>query len=63
MKKVVAACIDQILLFDSIKEFEAYEEVLKYKKQIYVVKKIDHLENGQCKVRIHKQYNDTCLID
>ena len=29
MKKVVAACIDRLLLFDSEKEFQLYEEGLK----------------------------------
>lgn len=58
MKKVVAACIDQILMFDSEKEFEVYEENLKRKHVIYAVKQVDIVEEGKCIVRVKRQYNN-----
>ena len=62
MKKVIAACYDQVLLFDSSEEFDIYEEGLKARKLTYAVTQIEHLDNGQCMVRIKKQYNNTKFL-
>lgn len=63
MKKVLAACIDQVLLFDSIQEVDSLEADLKRKHQTYAIKQIEHLENGQVKVRIKKRYNNNEFLD
>lgn len=63
MKKVLAACIDQILLFDSVQEVDSMEADLQRKKQEYAIKMIEHLENGQVKVRIKKRYNNNDFLD
>lgn len=62
MKKVVAACIDQLLLFDSEKEFQLYEEGLKRKKAEYKICQVDVIEKGQCLVRVKRQYNSTTFM-
>lgn len=60
MKKVIAACIDQVLLFDSIQSFEDYESKLHKE---YLIKQINHKEDGSVEVRIKTSYNNNTLLD
>ena len=62
MKKVVAACIDRLLLFDSEKEFQLYEEGLKRKHMQYKINQVDLVEEGKYLVSVKTQYNDTAFM-
>ena len=56
MKKVIAACIDQLLEFDSESSFEEYIKNMESKKQWFEVVYKEH--SGEVvMVRIKKQYN------
>ena len=57
MKKVIAACIDQVLEFDSEGSYDEYIKDLERKKQWFKVVSIEHKENKSVVVRIKKQYN------
>ncbi len=57
MKKVIAACIDQVLEFDSETSFDEYIKDLERKKQWFKVVSMEHKENNSVVVRIKKQYN------
>ena len=62
MKKIVAACIDQILEFDTQSEAANYVEDLRKKNLKF---RILHREeiNGKHRVRIQQQYNNVPLIE
>ena len=57
MKKVLEACIDQILQFDSEKEFEVFVEGLERKPQQFKVVSHYGLAGGRHIARVKKQYN------
>lgn len=62
MKKVVAACIDRVLDFDTPKEAAAYIEGLRNKKTEFRV--INREEVGRkYRVRIQEQYNKSPMIE
>ena len=63
MKKVISACIDQVLLFDSVSAFDRWEADLKRKHQEYAIKKVEYFEDGSCKVRVKKRYNNNAFLD
>lgn len=58
MKKVIAACIDQILEFDSKDEVEKFLGDLEKKKQLYTVMWENNLKYGKIQIRIRRQYNN-----
>lgn len=58
MKKVISACVDQILEFDSEQEVDGLLENLKMKHQRYSVIWKNTLNNGKIQIRIRKQYNN-----
>ena len=58
MKKVIAACIDQILQFDSKEELERFLKGLECKKQLYTVVWENNLNDGIVQIRIRRQYNN-----
>lgn len=57
MKKVLEACIDQILQFDSEKEYEVFVEGLERKPQQFKVVNHYGLADGRHIARVKKQYN------
>ena len=57
MKRVIAACIDQLLEFDSEDSYEEYIKDLESKKQWFKVLYKNTLDDGWVEVRIQKQYN------
>ena len=59
MKKVISACIDRILQFNSEYEVDHYLEDLKRKKQLYQVVWKNVLKNGDVQIRIKTQYNQS----
>lgn len=58
MKKVIAACIDQILEFDSKNEVEKFLGNLEQKKQLYTVMWENNIKDGKVQIRIRRQYNN-----
>ena len=61
MKKVIAACVYQILQFDSERELERYLDQLRWKKQQFEVIWKKTLDDGKIQIRIKKQYNNNEL--
>lgn len=62
MKNVILACIDQLILFDSICEFDDYKEHLRSRKIRYSVENVEEYDNGKILVRIKKAYNKNELL-
>ena len=62
MKKVIAACIERILDFDTPEEAAAYIETLRDKKSEF---RILHREEigGKYRIRIQEQYNKSPMIE
>ena len=58
MKKVISACIDQILEFDSEDEIDTLLFDLEKKKQRFTIVWKNVLNNGKIQIRIKKQYNN-----
>lgn len=61
MKKVIAACIDRILEFDTQKEAANYLEGLRNKKTDFVILNHEEIE-GKYRIRVKERYNKTQLI-
>ena len=58
MKKVIAACIDQILQFDSQREVDRFLNDLTEKKQVHSVIWQNIMEDKKVRIRIKRQYNN-----
>lgn len=61
MKKVIAACIERILDFDTPEEAAKYLETLRDKKSDF---RILHREEagGKYRIRVKEQYNKSPMI-
>ena len=59
MKRVIAACIDLTLEFDSVDECNKYAEGITAKHQKFKVLEYDELHDGKVRVRIQRQYNNS----
>ena len=59
MKKVISACIDRILQFNSEYEVDCYIEGLKKKKQVYQVVWKNTVDEQTIQIRIKTQYNQS----
>ena len=62
MKKVISACVDQIIEFDSEQEIDKLIEFLKSRKQRFTIVWKNTLNNGKIQIRIKKQYNNNDLM-
>ena len=62
MKKIVAACIDRILEFDSQEEAAAYIEKLRNSKKVFCIVQRDNA-GDKYRVRIQEQYNSNPMIE
>lgn len=62
MKKVIAACIDRVLEFDTQKEAANYIEDLRSKKSEFRVLRREEV-GGKHRIRIQEQYNKNPLIE
>lgn len=62
MKKVIAACIDRVLEFDTQNEAAAYIETLREKKSEFRVLYREEV-GGKCRIRIQEQYNKSPMIE
>ena len=63
MKKVVAACIDQILQFDSQREVDRFLASLTEKKQIHSVVWMNTMDDKRVQMRIKRQYNSNTMLE
>lgn len=59
MKTLIAACIDQVLVFDTTQAFDKYIEDLKWKKHKFKILKQVIKADGSVHIRIKRQYNAT----
>lgn len=59
MKKVIAACIDLTLEFDSVEECNRYAESIQAKNQTFNVLHYEELPGGEVRARIQRQYNNS----
>ena len=62
MKKVIAACIDRVLEFDTQQEAAKYLETLRDKKSEFRVLNRKEVA-GKYRIRIQEQYNKTPMIE
>lgn len=62
MKKVIAACIERILDFDTPEEAAAYLEGLRNKKSEFKVLHREEVGN-KYRIRIQEQYNKSPMIE
>lgn len=63
MKKIIAACIDRLMEFDSSEEAATYVEGLREKKSDFVIVKREEIEiSGKYRLRIKEQYNKNPLL-
>lgn len=62
MKRVLAACIEQVLMFDSKEEANDFIKELERKEQQYSIFKKVLLPNGKVQVRLKRQYNNNKLL-
>ena len=62
MKKVIAACIERILDFDTPEEAAKYLETLREKKSEFRVLHREEI-GGKYRIRIQEQYNKSPMIE
>lgn len=56
MKTLIAACIDQVLVFDTVQAFNKYIEDLTWKKLKFKILKQIVKSDGSVHIRIKRQY-------
>lgn len=61
MKKVITACIERILDFDTQEEAAAYIEGLRNKKTDFVIVSREEA-GGKYRIRVKEQYNKSPMI-
>ena len=61
MKKIIEACIDRILEFDTQEEAAAYIEGLRNKKTDFVIVSREEA-GGKYRIRVKEQYNKSPMI-
>ncbi len=62
MKKVIAACIDRIIDFDSPEEAAKYVDGLRDKKKDFRILYREAVD-GKYRVRFQEQYNSSPMIE
>ena len=60
MKKIIEACIDRVLEFDTQEEAAEYLEALRNKKTEFLIVNREAV-NGKYRIRVQEQYNN-CLL-
>ena len=61
MKKIIEACIDRILEFDTQEEAAEYLEALRNKKTAFLIVNREAV-NGKYRIRVQEQYNKSPMI-
>ena len=62
MKKVIAACIDRVLEFDTQQEAANYIDNLREKKSEFGILHREEV-GGKYRIRIQEQYNKSPMIE
>lgn len=62
MKTLVAACIDQVLIFDSSQAFDRYINNLKGRTEFKIIKQVNK-SDGSVHIRIKKQYGSSNFME
>lgn len=63
MKRIVTACIDELLKFDNQSEADIFLRRLKYSARRHRVERVQPQEDGTVMIRIKRQYNNALLPD
>lgn len=63
MKRIVSACIDEILSFDNAQESEDFLRRLEYSPRKHRVVSVSHQEDGCVLMHVMRQYNNAPLHD
>ena len=58
MKRILSACLQQTIRFETRQEFEDYTEQLNRKSKNYRVDSVTDEPNGSVVVQVRKQYNE-----
>lgn len=61
MKKIIEACIDRVLEFDTQEEAAEYLETLRKKKTAFRIVNRKAV-NGKYRIRVQEQYNKSPMI-
>lgn len=61
MKKIIEACIDRVLEFDTQEEAAEYLEALRNKKTEFLIVNREAV-NGKYRIRVQEQYNKSPMI-
>lgn len=61
MRRVLAACYDQLIEFSTVEEKEAYLKKLRERKQEFILIHERHAEDGSVCIRIQSRYDHTPL--
>ncbi len=62
MKKIIAACIDRVLEFDTQNEAAKYIETLRDKGSEFRIVNREEV-NGKYRIRVKEQYNKSPMIE
>ena len=62
MKKILSACIEQVIQFDDDREFDKLTNLLIGRKQDFRVVSSYHNQDGKLIVKIRRQYNNNVLL-
>ena len=63
MKRIVQACIDELLKFENQSEADIFLRRLEYSPRKHRVESTVHCEDGTVLIRIKRQYNNAPLPD
>jgi len=63
MKRIVYACIDELLRFENKSEADIFLRRLEYSPRKHRVESVSHNEDGTVLIRIKRQYNNAPLPD
>lgn len=62
MKKIIAACVDRVLAFDTQEEAAEYLEGLRARKTKFRIINREEVEGKYC-IRVQEQYNKSPMIE
>ncbi|MBQ8568373.1 MAG: hypothetical protein IJ446_04060 [Oscillospiraceae bacterium] len=63
MKKIISACIDQILWFDSTDSFNMFKEQLSRGDRKYTILSEEKNSDGSLNIHVLRQYNNAPFLD
>ena len=63
MKRIVHACIDELLKFENQSEADIFLRRLEYSPRLHRVESVSHKEDGTVLIHILRQYNNAPLPD